>query len=110
MSTLEPGKSLKRGQELRSMNRRYVAAMQHDGNFVVYDYDRCRPLWASNTVGRGDFVIMQTDGNLVVYSGDHPTWASDTWNRGHHLIMQDDGSLAVCHSGGNPVWVANKMK
>ena len=53
------------------------AAMQTDGNFVVYD-NRNNPLWASNTGGaNGNYIlILQKDRNLVIYS--KPLWATGT--------------------------------
>jgi hypothetical protein len=51
------------------------AAMQGDGNFVVYDGGG-NPVWDSGTAGNpGAHVIMQDDGNLVVYQGGTPLWS-----------------------------------
>lgn len=57
------------------------AVMQVDGNFVLYDANN-RPVWATGTVGKGDRIVMQDDGNLVVYLGaansDNAHWASQS--------------------------------
>jgi hypothetical protein len=59
------------------------AAMQADGNLVVYDA-QSRPQWASRTEGsgvaRGFSLAMQDDGNLVVYDsrGSQPLWSLGT--------------------------------
>ncbi|MCW6508321.1 hypothetical protein [Lichenifustis flavocetrariae] len=54
------------------------AAMQGDGNFVLYHTDG-RPSWATNTNGKnGSFLILQNDGNLVIYWPQDPVWASGT--------------------------------
>jgi hypothetical protein len=37
--------------------------MQLDGNLVLYTANMV-PLWGSDTVGRGFYAVMQTDGNL----------------------------------------------
>jgi hypothetical protein len=57
----------------------YMAIMQGDGNFVLYDR-HARALWASGTNGHGGAdLAIQDDGNLVVYApGGHAVWASDT--------------------------------
>lgn len=69
--------------------------VQKDGNFVAYRSDD-RAVWASGTNGRGGretFLIMQDDGNLVlykrlgsstpgnitVYFGEDPIWSSGTF-------------------------------
>ena len=103
---LYPGQLLKENEYLASNNRRFIAIMQGDGNFVVYNSER--PIWASgmctghgggyleftqdgrvesqncrewNTKRKGAvLLIMQNDGNLVSYdSTGAPVWASDTW-------------------------------
>lgn len=56
------------------------AAMQADGNFVLYQYNGS-PVWASGTDGRdGSRIVMQDDGNLVIYteSFNRPVWASNS--------------------------------
>ncbi|MDP9352491.1 MAG: hypothetical protein M3P51_13270 [Chloroflexota bacterium] len=61
-------------------------------------------LWASN--GRA-FLIMQPDGNFVLYEvhkGKHiPVWASST-SGVTRAIMQGDGNLVVHTSNDQPVW------
>lgn len=73
----------------------YGIFVQSDGNLVAY-LSGDRPTWASNTAGRGGretFLIMQDDGNLVlykrlgsstpghvtVYFGEDPIWSSGTF-------------------------------
>jgi hypothetical protein len=70
------------------------AELQYDGNFVVYgmihhlsftgpSWDERKPLWATGTHA-GDTLIMQDDGNLVLYSVksgvNTVSWASNTAN------------------------------
>jgi hypothetical protein len=76
---------MKRGRALRSVNGRYTAIMQYDGNFVVYDNGRVK--WASKTVGKGDCIFMQGDGNLVIYQGYSATWETNTRGRNAFLLM-----------------------
>lgn len=93
--------------------------LQDDGNAVIFSDGK--EIWATNTRQRGelnclnagdalyysDTVVspnkrfqlrMQSDGNLVLYDGSHPTWASITalprdWPGSANL--NDDGSLSV---------------
>ncbi|MFC7530958.1 hypothetical protein ACFQV6_20000 [Actinoplanes sp. GCM10030250] len=58
---------------------------QGDGNLVVYAGSPTggpvRPLWASDTGGRGaGELVMQNDGNLVLYGPGGPTWSTGTDN------------------------------
>ncbi len=96
-------------------------AIQDDGNMVVYEGGT--PLWASNTAGMppspttcgridpghglavGEAIascdghhalVMQGDGNLVLYHGNTATWASHTYGSdGRRAVMQGDGNLVV---------------
>ncbi|SNT56307.1 hypothetical protein [Actinacidiphila glaucinigra] len=55
-----------------------IVKMQTDGNFVGYD-NQGKPQWASDTDGNsGAHVVLQDDGNLVVYAGPHALWAAGT--------------------------------
>jgi hypothetical protein len=58
--------------------------------------------------GGGDALVMQGDGNLVLYApGNTPIWASNTsGHNGAWLIMQGDGNLVVVAPGGQPLWAA----
>jgi hypothetical protein len=60
-------------------------------------------------------LVMQRDGNLVIYHLDAqgersiPTWASNTTgNTGAQARLQDDGNLVVYRADGTtPVWATN---
>ena len=108
----------------------YVAIMQGDGNFVVYD-DTSSPLFATGTDGHsGATLAIQDDGNTVVYAGGSALWATNTdgiyaapsacgaIEPGHGLapgesvsscdgrfalVMQGDGNL-VLYMGGTALW------
>jgi len=59
-----------------------VAAMQGDGNFVLYDADPpslSAAIWASHTDGfPGATLIVQDDGNVVLYQAGKAVWASQS--------------------------------
>jgi hypothetical protein len=80
---LESGERLLPGQSLSA--GRYRLVMQTDGNLVEYGdnavYDQSwRVYWQTRTAGNpGAYVVMQTDGNLVVRAADgRPLWNSGT--------------------------------
>jgi hypothetical protein len=99
---LNPGESLRRGDNLTSANGQYRLLMQKDGNLVLYG-PRKQPIWSSNTEGRPvENCMMQRDGNLVLYLRDgQPVWASNTDRfPGSFLLLQNDGNLVIYQ----PVW------
>ncbi|MFC3688262.1 L,D-transpeptidase family protein [Aquipuribacter hungaricus] len=50
-------------------------------------------------------LVMQTDGNLVVYAGGAPAWHSRTdGHPGARLVVQGDGNLVVVGPDARPVW------
>jgi hypothetical protein len=57
----------------------------------------------------GDYsLIMQSDGNLVLYQGSTALWASGTVGSGaDEAILQGDGNFVVYTSAGSPVWASN---
>jgi hypothetical protein len=56
----------------------------------------------------GYTLIMQGDGNLVLYQGGTALWASNTAGSGaDEAIMQGDGNLVLYTSSGTPVWASN---
>jgi hypothetical protein len=54
----------------------------------------------------GDYtLIMQSDGNLVLYQGSTALWASNTVGSGaDEAIMQGDGNFVLYTSSGSPAW------
>lgn len=59
-----------------------IAVWQEDGNLVVYNVVRGgtpRPLWESRTSGRGMYLAIQDDCNVVIYSESwQPLWHTGT--------------------------------
>jgi len=113
-------------------------SVQQDGNVVIYDAGGV-PRWSTGTAHRDELegavgllpdeslvandsqhnakttasgqyqLIMQTDGNLVVYedpSGAHtPLWATGTWGSGATTAkLRLDGTLVLMNSAGQTVW------
>jgi hypothetical protein len=75
----------------------YSAVMQGDGNFVVYTSAN-RPLWATNTANTGaQNLVLQDDGNLVLYKGTRALWAAATSFRGAAPVnpLQNNQALTI---------------
>lgn len=105
---------------------------QSDGNLVLYDSDN-RALWATHTVHYPEYsryatttlstgrlykgqaietanrkyrLILQTDGNLVLYDNNNRAlWASWTdGKKASFLAMQPDGNLVLYDNEQMPIW------
>eukprot|EP01084_Bolivina_argentea_P130932 231137_1 len=114
---LTSGGTLTGGQALRSLNERYVAAMQYDGNFVVYNTDTDVIVWATGTETTGDesFITLQNkNGNLIIYNGisrkkkrkkKRKEWSSHGYSdTSSFLILQDDGNLVAYQEDDTAYW------
>lgn len=75
-----------------------------NGNFGVWYDDGVKSDefwstgWSLDTAGRGDFLTMQQDGNLVVYDNlRKPVWSSSTADAGDNaeLVLYQDGRWCV---------------
>jgi hypothetical protein len=98
---------LARGEVRTSCDGRVTLAHQGDGNVVVYDAARGgRAVWSTGTHGRATTgLVMQGDGNFVLYNGTRAVWASGTAGRaGAVLAVQDDGNVVIYAPGPRPVW------
>lgn len=110
------------------------AAIQDDGNVVVYSAART-PLWHAAAVcssmeswdrasaytgpqpakllagdsmygpDRRTRLVMQGDGNLVLYRDGRPLWNTGTpGNPGAWAVLQGDGNFVVYTAAGRPLW------
>ncbi|MGJ6969577.1 hypothetical protein ACSDR0_47610 [Streptosporangium sp. G11] len=97
--------SLKAGDYLRSLNRKYLLHMQADGNLVLLNEAK-RVLWHTKTGGNpGAFAYLQKDGNFVVRStSGKALWSSGKSAPGGTLYLQEDGNLVIRAIGGAAVW------
>lgn len=116
-SILRSGEALYGGnygsQYLVNGNPRFVFYMQGDCNVVIYDMSWA--VWATNTYGfQGWFcqLVMQTDGNLVLYVNYQNTvccWAAikhtaTYGNPGAYLVFQLDGNAVIRRTDGTAIW------
>ncbi|MBK9348233.1 MAG: hypothetical protein IPN06_18415 [Burkholderiales bacterium] len=108
-NSLLAGASLTTGKRLQSTNGLYRLTLQGDGNLVIYTAAG-KPIWATNTVGRGGVrLVLQKDSNLVLYtSKGKAVWASNTVGKGAaYLLLKDDGNLVLNNATGAKVWATN---
>jgi hypothetical protein len=98
--------------------------MQDDGNLIertsagatVWSTKYGRRVLASGTQltqGQGlrfttTALLLETNGNLVLFHGGHAVWESHTAGRGAiRLLMQRDGNLVLYNAAGHSVWRSN---
>lgn len=103
-STIGIGYSLRVGQRLVAPDGVHFASMQSDGNFVVYRGSTA--LWSTRTFGPNHRVVLQADGNLVLYSATgRALWNSrSVGTGGSRLRMQTDGNLVVYRNTYPATW------
>ena len=105
-----------------------ILVIQNDGNVVIYSPraifatntvqsmmqpgDVLRPGWSIYSPSEDFQLIMQTDGNLVLYDGaGKALWASNTDHHpGAYAVMQTDGNLVVYPPAGHALWASGTDK
>jgi hypothetical protein len=97
---------LSSGQQLLSADRSRRLVMQSDGNLVLYG--PAGAVWNSRTRSPGAYLLVQRDGNVVVYSTDRRAlWNTRTGGSvGAYLLVQNDGRATVRRSSGTVAWSA----
>lgn len=105
--------------------------LQDDGNLVIYTKSGKPVWWRGISVGtlrpgyslrpgqavvspnRQYFLLMQADGNLVLYRGSlldnkpkQALWSSVTSTPGSFATMQTDGNFVVYSPSNSPLWAA----
>lgn len=101
-----------------------ILVIQNDGNVVVYSPhavwathtvqtlmepgDVLRPGWSIYSPSEQFQLLMQSDGNLVLYDGaGKALWASGTSHHpGASAVMQTDGNLVVYDSAAHALWAS----
>jgi hypothetical protein len=104
---LFPGQTLTAGNVVPSCNRTHVFVNQYDGN-IVYLHGNV-PVFYTGTNQAGARLVMQDDGNLVLYNtANVPLFNTGTEGHpGAFLAVQNDGNLVVYGPTGTPLWTSN---
>ena len=103
------------GGNLHSNNRLYSFEVHADGELVLYDNHSNKTMWSSKSKGDPSALVMQDDGNLVLYAKDGSIiWASGKTGKtgDYFLILQDDGNMVVYQGKINApntklIWATN---
>jgi hypothetical protein len=65
-------------------------------------------LWSSNTAGTpANVAVMQGDGNFVLYNGSTPYWDSKTAGYSGAHLVVQDDGNVVIYLGNTPLWSTN---
>jgi hypothetical protein len=68
-------------------------------------YQEGTALWSSSTAGNpGSYAIMQGEGNLVLYDGTTSIWNSSTWGFSGAYLVLQSEGNLVMYQDGHPVW------
>ena len=75
----------------------YRLAFTARGNLELWKTPELSLVWESGTSGKGAKLIMQGDGNLVIYDDENESvWASGTFGHEHALLgVEEDGRLVI---------------
>lgn len=106
--TLQSGESLKPNEYLLSRDRNHLFRFHRNGTlFIRNDFQLSG--WKTNAHPNADRLVMQTDGNLVLYAKNNSVlWSTGTnGNPGAELVMQADGNLVLYDSGGSVIPTTN---
>ncbi len=103
---LYKGQQLNLNDKLISPNGENKLYLQGDGNLVLRDKD-AKAIWSTGTHGKGaTHCILQSDGNLVIYSASGALWASGTHGTGvDRLTIKDYGVIKLETADGADVWI-----
>lgn len=106
-ANLPVGAALFPGDALISADGRFGLIFQwQDCNLVLYILATGTALWSSGTSGKpGVFVVMQGDGNLVMYGPQASViWATYTSGSNTFAVTQTDGNFVIYNGSGAALW------
>lgn len=103
-ATLQPGQQLKPDEYLISQDGQTTLILRGNGNLILRTH--FKSVWSTGTSGTSSRLVMQGDGNLVLYaSGGSVLWHTETHgNNGARLVAQTDGNLVIYDTGDNILW------
>lgn len=104
-TTLNGTEELHRDDYVLSSDAQSALALQRNGNLALYS--NFKLVWETGTQGRSTGrLVMQSDGNLVLYDGGNSAlWSAQTnGNSGAWLQINTDGNMVVYRPGNTPAW------
>lgn len=104
---LVKGQQLLRSEWLMSKNGMYSLLMTKDGRLELFSCNSKRPVWTKTPADR---LVMQSDGNLVLYDDmSNVVWESKTnkLTNGNRFELQNNGNMVVVSETGQVVWAQN---
>lgn len=95
---------LNKGEALTSENQKFKLELQADGDLVLSFYGIL--LWHTKTKSRGDRLVMQNDGKVVLLDTNNQVLFT-TPSNGDYLLLQDDGNLVLFSENQESIWSTN---
>lgn len=101
---MTPGQELQSGQSIISKDTYSLLNLREDGVISLQTDSQIK--WTSPSAGAGAKLVMQMDGNLVLYGkSGNAVWDSGTaGNNTSSVFVQEDGNLVVYSSSGSALW------
>ena len=91
-----------------TMNDDGVISLNAGGSGVLLNNAILQKGQALRSTNNSRVLVLQLDGNLVIYSNGRPVWASNTSGKSPGVLrMQSDGNLVLYDANGRPVWASN---
>jgi hypothetical protein len=106
-SVLSSGQTLTKGNYLLSPDSQSVLTLQTNGDLALYS--NFQAVWDTGALGGSiSRLVMQSDGNLVLYSQSNAAlWSSQTaGNPGARLVLQTDGNMVIYSSTNTALWAS----
>lgn len=104
-SQLTANQTIQADDYIMSPNGQSLLHVQPNGNLSLFrNFNTVA--WSSHSSGTPLQLVMQSDGNLVLYStSGGPLWYTGTGgNPGAKLVVQDDGNMVIYSAGGGVLW------
>ena len=98
------GQQITNGQSLISADGYSYMNLDETGSLSLYvNFNK---VWGTASAGKNAHLVMQPDGNLVLYSADSvAVWSSDSGGSGvSNTYLQSDGNLVVYKANGQSTW------
>ncbi|MDX8053928.1 LysM peptidoglycan-binding domain-containing protein [Lentzea sp. BCCO 10_0798] len=107
MDTLQAGQELTRGQQLTSVNG-YMLTLQSDGNLVLSENTGTVWASGTDGKGAVRAALQDDGNFVLYTSDDNAVWSTGTQgNEGARLVLQDDRNLVLFGGDGGAKWASN---